>query len=568
MGLLATAWLTAGCGAGSGGPERGSAVVITLDTTRADALGCYGGPAGVTPHLDRLASESLLFEHARTVAPLTQPAHASMFTGLYPPRMGVRVNGAGALPESARTLAELSCEAGVRTAAFLASAALDATCGLDQGFEVYSGPGVTQARELSGYVERPAAAVVDEALTWLERRDRSEPFLLWVHLFDPHRPLKAPSGFVRRAGGDPYLGEVAVMDHAVGRLLDALRAEGVLDELLVVVVSDHGESNGEHGEATHGALCYGGTIDVPLLVRLPSTASAPRRGVRVDSLVSVVDVFPTVAAHLGLETPTGLDGVDLAGPLDPARGVYFESYQGFLFYGWSPLAGWADREGTYLHSSGPELLAGPAGATGTADRYRRAIDAVHAAPALEVGPAEPLDAATARMLASLGYSSSAVDTTDLPHPLAPSDLPAPSTRARELERYDHARVLVGTGKPDEAMRLLQQILGENPGHASANYELGQLLVQAERWSEALAPLRRATEVGRDWYAPHHLLGVALEQLNRPGDARTEYARAAELDGRFVPALEALERIAEDAGEKEQARQLRERIAALRAASAN
>ena len=176
-------------------PVPTSAILITLDTTRADALGCYGRQGGVTPNLDRMAAEGVLFEAAHTVTPLTLPAHASMLTGLYPIRHSVRENGLWPLPTSAGTLAELASDAGYESVAFVAALVLDRTFGLDQGFAIYDVPPRPTQIAQTHYPERSAKAVVDATLAWLADRDSARPFFLWVHLFDPHAPLAAPAPF-------------------------------------------------------------------------------------------------------------------------------------------------------------------------------------------------------------------------------------------------------------------------------------------------------------------------------------------------------------------------------------
>ena len=330
--------------------SKTSILLVTLDTTRADALGCLGGRPGVTPRLDALAREGVLYTQARTTAPVTLPAHASMFTGLYPIRHGARDNGRTPLPPEATTLAELAREAGLETAAFVAAAVLDDAWGLDQGFETYVDPTRPHDGSVSAmYVERSAEEVVGDALRWLRERDAGRPFLLWVHLFDPHAPYVPPPAFARQAGGDPYLGEVARADAGVGALLDELARQDLDDETLVVVVSDHGEGLGDHGEVTHGSLAYDTTLRVPLIVRHPD---GRRAGTRSDEAASVVDVLPTVAAALGLEAPAGIDGVDLGEPLDGAeRGIFFETSYGFLHYGWSPISGWLEGGLKYVHDA-------------------------------------------------------------------------------------------------------------------------------------------------------------------------------------------------------------------------
>jgi len=275
---LAAGLLAMACGDAQPAPR--SALLITLDTTRADVLGPYGGPPGLAPTIERMAREGVVFERAYSVAPLTQPSHASMMTGLWPPVHGVRENGLNALPPAAETVAERARARGLQTAAFVAAVVLDAAFGLDQGFDTYVGPARKGESTTSHVAELPGDVVVDRALAWLSARERRKPFFLWVHLFDPHGPYTPPPAYQRQGRNEAtslYAGEVSFADAQVGRLLDALRADGTLEETFVLLVADHGEAFGEHGEPTHGAYVWDTTLHVPLILRYPHGARAGER---------------------------------------------------------------------------------------------------------------------------------------------------------------------------------------------------------------------------------------------------------------------------------------------------
>ncbi len=389
-GRRATAALALACLAACGGSDAPpSVLLVTLDTTILEALSCYGVRRGSTPNLDRIAAQGVRYTRARTVAPMTMPAHASMLTGLVPLRHSVRINGSMVLPESATTLAERTRAAGYQTAAFLAAVVLDGQLGLDQGFEVYDAPQTPSSVSEHLEARRPASEIVERALAWWEQRDRERPFFLWLHFFDAHYPYEPPAAFARAAGDHPYYGALAYVDHELGRLLTRLEADGALEDELTLVVGDHGEGLGRHGEATHMAFAFDTTLVVPFLVRFPDRG---RAGEVSDALVSVVDVQPTVLDVLGLGAPGDVDGVSLAGG-DPApgRGVYFETYYGFQAFGWSPLVGWADEDGKYLHSSRPSFYALDLDPGETSDRigaadvtrYRRALEQLAARSRLE-----------------------------------------------------------------------------------------------------------------------------------------------------------------------------------------
>jgi len=533
--------------------QRASALLVTLDTTRADALACYGNPLPTSPNLDRLAAEGVLFESAHTTVPVTLPAHASMLTGLYPPRHRLRDNGVVGLAAEARTLAEVAREAGWQTAAFVGSVVLAPLFGIEQGFEHYSAPARTSGvdSQRPHGAERRASEVVDEALAWLARRDRERPFLVWVHLYDPHHPYAPPADFdAAPFAGEPYLAEVAYADAQVGRLLDALRADGTLDGTAVLVTSDHGEAFGEHGEFTHGGYCFEETLRVPFLLRRPGE---PRAGERSPFEVSVVDVLPTLAAALGLEVPRGIDGVDLgAVPLSGVepRGVYFESYYGYLSFGWSPLAGWLRSGGKYLHSSSPawfELAEDPLERNDRiadrADAAREARVAIARILERDLLPApEDEDGEHAELLdaiRSLGYAGVGGASTELPSPLATSDLPAPHHQSSFFTLRGEAEAHEAAGRPERALEAYRTALRENPRNSFALEEVGRLLLATGDTAGAVAALEELVADHAPQARRSFGLGAALVAAGRSEDALEPLRHAVELSHgrpRYVQAL--------------------------------
>ncbi len=522
----------ASCGDGAGDGPRG-AVLITLDTTRADVLSCYGGPEGLTPHLDQLAAEGVRFDRAYTVAPMTLPSHASMLTGLIPPRHTVRDNGHRALPAAADTLPERAAAAGLQTAAFVSASVLHQGFGLDQGFDHYQAPAETQASRGTQYRSRRAHEVVADAVAWLEQRDRARGYLLWVHLWDPHAPYQPPPAF-RRA--NPYHGEVASVDDATGQLLDALRADPDWPRTTVAVVADHGEAFGEHGEWTHGPFLYETTVRVPLLLRAPGLGA----GVS-DSVVSVTDLAPTLAEALGLELPADIDGRSLLRPgaLEP-RGAWLESLEGSFAYGWAPLWGWVDENGKYLDGGAPRLYDPAADPAETRDlaaargpeleSFRQAIREAAARPALPRGEG---DAASEELLSAvqeLGYAAVGEDERGEgdPAPFEDSGKPDPLARAEELRQLNRAGNLANNQKMAEAAAIYAEIVAGNPGNLWAQEMLGSIRLILGEHEQAIPPLMVVVRAGR---------GTATTFGNLAG-----CYRALGQDERAVPWLErALER---------------------------
>jgi arylsulfatase A-like enzyme len=321
-------------------------ILVTIDTLRADHLGCYGSTLGATPRLDALAAEGVRFEHAVSPVPLTRPAHTSLLTGLYPWEHGVRDNLPAKLDESIPTIASELHERGYDTAAFVGTFLLGRGSGLERGFATFEdGAGRAGTGDRVGAAaERRASEVAAGVLRYLE--DAKPPFFLWAHFYDPHAPYEPPEPFAKRFAGNPYAGEIAYVDEQVGAILDLVEKRGLAPSTLVLVTADHGEGLGDHGEDEHGVLVYEETIHVPLLLRFPATV-APGSVEREP--VSLVDVAPTLLAAAGrAEGPTLLH--------PRARPLYFESLYGSLHFGWAPLRGIRDGASKLIFAPRPELF--------------------------------------------------------------------------------------------------------------------------------------------------------------------------------------------------------------------
>lgn len=326
-------------------------VVITLDTTRADRLSLYGYMNVSLPHLERLAREGVVFERAVSVAPLTLPAHTSLFTGLLPPNHHVRDNADAPLAESHTTLAEILQARGFRTGAFVGSIVLGPERGVRQGFEQYQGVAETGGQGPES-LQRRADAVVDNAVQWIDSV-KGDPFFLWAHLYDAHRPYNPPEPYASTYGHNLYVGEIAFADSQIGRLLEALEQRSLLERTIVVVAGDHGESLGDHGERDHGVFIYEEVLRVPLLIRAPSLLPN-----RVGAIARLTDVLPTVLELLNIPSPA-VDGVSLRDLMTGRRNdLDLEAYSESLYperLGWSPLRALRDDRFKLIDAPRPEL---------------------------------------------------------------------------------------------------------------------------------------------------------------------------------------------------------------------
>lgn len=339
----------------------GNLLVITLDTTRADSLGAYGGEGNHAPNLDRLAREGIMFKNCSTPVPLTLPAHASLFTGRTPLAHQVRNNGRYALDSRESTLAERLKPAGFQCYAVIASYVLLGRFGLKQGFDEYD-DSLDSYKIMNSYnTEITADAVSSRFRGWLSKH-KEDRFFAWIHFYDPHEPYAPPKEYRRGPDEkDPkslYLGEVEFMDHHVGRILEDLKARGLLSNTLVVVVGDHGEAFAEHGEKGHAIFCYEENLKVPLIFFHETLLP---KNVVVEERVSLVDILPTLLELYDLERGEDLQGRSLipffrpGAKSPPPRPLYMESLYGFEEMGWAPLTGIVEGDMKFISLPRPEL---------------------------------------------------------------------------------------------------------------------------------------------------------------------------------------------------------------------
>jgi arylsulfatase A-like enzyme/Tfp pilus assembly protein PilF len=538
--LLAGAALAAACLACR---QPSNLLVVTWDTTRADALAPYGNRRAATPAAASLAERGVVFERALAVAPLTLPSHASLFTGTYPPHHGIRDNGSARLPQAAVTLAELLRERGYRTGAFVGAYVVDARWGLDQGFDAYSGSFADETRDVFslGDVSRTADRVAGEALGWLAQ-ESDDPFFAWVHFYDPHAPYTPPAPFADRFAAEPYLGEVAFADSQLARLLAWLEASGTAPRTVVVLAGDHGEGFGEHGEEGHGLLLHDEALRVPLVVVAPGAA---RPGTRRGEAVSLVDVLPTLVELLDLSPPPWVHGRSLLpllrGDEDvaPAPAVYAETLYPRLRFGWSDLVA-LEREGRRLVVAGRQaelydLAADPAEARDLA-RGRPAVTAgdVRRLQALrrelERGALEPeaiSEPEAAAKLAALGYLGSGPGL----EPSAGGALPHPRTKLEVFRRLAEARGALAAGDPDRAAQELSLLVADEPGLIDAQVGLGEARLRLGDPAGAAAAFGQAMRMRPSDPTLLGALATAELEAGSATEAKRLLAAAVELDPR-------------------------------------
>lgn len=528
-------------------------MLVTLDTTRADAIGCYGGAAR-TPVLDGLASAGVRYERALAPVPLTLPAHASLLTGLDPNQHGVRDNGAGALPGAARSIASALRENGYATLAAVGSRVLDRRFGLDRGFEVYDDRMVAERLGEFGYAERPASDVVDAIAGAISDVDGAFPLFVWAHFYDPHAPYSAPGA----DEGARYRAEIEAVDRELGRLLALLPAGR---ERWVIVVGDHGESFGEHGEQEHGYLLHEPTLAVPLIVSGPGVASP---GSVIRSPVATRRVAATLARLARLERAGGAN--DFGRPLPRAderapEAIYHETEFPASTFGWSPLV--AVSRGRWRLVAGPDpalydLASDPGELANRIERdrdqarsLRGALRDLEARARLAPEPVRR-DAELAEALAGLGYLSGASNrrgTLD------------PAEGVLLLGAYASAKEQLARGDASGARETLRTLIGKSPGSAPFLTQLAR----AERLLGNVAAARAALASALATNPENEFLWAMVGDLERdagkPEAAEAAYREAVRLSPRMASAWVALAELLSRSGRAD------EELVMLRAAVA-
>jgi arylsulfatase A-like enzyme/tetratricopeptide (TPR) repeat protein len=514
-------------------PAGPNVVLITIDTLRADHVGAYGAQSGATPTLDALAAEGTVFETVMAAAPLTLPSHASILTGRTPPHHGVRHNGLFRLGADTPTLAQRFREGGWDTGAVIGAVVLAPTYGLDRGFEFYDADVSPRRAALTGFHERRAADVTDVGLGWIG--DRERPFFLWLHYYDPHAVYDPPAPFAERFRDDPYTGEIAYVDAELARLVRGLRVAGELERTLLVVSADHGESLGQHGEATHAYTVTDASLRVPWLLRGPGVAA----GRRVAAVASGADLAPTLLGMVGLAPLPGADGRDLSAVVrgaaePPADGrAYSETLATELDHGWAPLHAVRSDRHLYVRAPRPELY----DVTRDPDQLHNLLAPGQRTPRDVLAPLEraldtalaregeathvALDAETRKQLQALGYA--------LPEgPVAPSGMD-PKDGLRLIVPFETAKAWYQEGRVDEAERLALEVREEMPDSPAVHDLLARIALSQNRADEALAHAERALALAPGSPHSHALLGLALVAKRDFAGAVAAFEEALEID---------------------------------------
>ena len=519
--FLAVALIAPACAGPS--HDDASVLLITLDTTRADFLGAYGAEGVQTPNLDALAGDGVRFERAVTSVPLTLPAHSSIMTGSWPVDHGVHDNGGFFLDESQVTLAEVLLEHGFATFGIVGSIILHRGWGIGQGMQTFDDDfNVADASIVDRLrPQRDAGTVVAGAIDWWEAHPEGRSFV-WMHFYDPHYPYEPPEEFAERYRDRPYAGEIAYTDSQIGEALDYLRRHDRLDSTLIVVVADHGEGLGDHGEPDHGIFLYDPTMRVPLIMRFPDRE---HRGV-VDALVRQIDVMPTVLDYLGLPVPDAVRGESLLGLIeggasDDSRLAYGETLYPRYHYGWSELRSIRDRTFKLIDAPRSELynlIEDPQETFNVINLHPDVAGTLQAeldglleedGQSEQTPRPENMDPETLERLRSLGYVGSVVKlTTD--------DLPDPKDRTAALKLFSRVAyqvpMLLQEGRYEEAVSRIDEALAAEPNYLDGYVLKGEALRKLGRYDEAIVALEKGLQLNPD--AQEVRVKLALCYLDR------------------------------------------------------
>lgn len=509
--------------------DRPNVILITLDTVRADRMGFLGSKLGLTPQLDALASQGVVFEHAYSQAPITPVSHATILSGTYPQYHGIR-NFGDRLPPSVPFLPDILHAEGYHTGAFVGSIILDPkngfASGFERGFDVYNAgfhrQKTGERREAS--MQRRGEVTLGYVLEWVGQQ-KGGPFFLWFHLWDAHDPYNPPEPFRSKFPNTPYNAGIAYVDSIVGKLLDYLRSQGLYDNTLIAVAADHGESLGDHGELTHSIFLYDSTIHVPLLLKLPGNRSA---GQRVSATASLVDLAPTLIDSLGQAPPPAMQGRSLlpliGNPHPENRPSLATGDHSERSFGWSALVSLRLGSQLYVRAPKPELydLAADPGAKANLYAAKRPT-AVRLAVQLDsfvkrISEGAPqalqdnLDDKSREKLAALGYTASSAT-----RPISRTD---PKDRIDVANAMHDASLAIEEGKEASVIPLLLHVVAKDPQVQAAQYYLGIAYSRKGSFAKAIPPLRAAVELRPDALMAQYELAICLYET---GDLKTAAA---------------------------------------------
>ncbi len=506
-------------------------VLITLDTTRADRLACYGCKDIETPTIDSFAARGVKFERCYSQTPLTLPSHTTIMTGTLPLFHGVRDNGGFIVPAGIKTLAELFKDKGYGTGAFVAAYVLDSKWGLNKGFDYYFDQfDFGKFKRISlGTVQRPANEVIDAVLPWLEKK-KDKPFFAWIHLYDPHSPYEPPPPFDQQYAAHPYLGEIAFADSQLHRVWQFLETNRLVENTILVFAADHGESLGEHGESSHGFFVYQGAVHVPLIFVTPFSRF---QGLSSPQVVSLADIMPTVCEMTGLPIPPEVQGKTLLPIFYGKRRQnvplsYSETYYPRFHYGWSELVSVQNESYKLILAPVPELydvVQDPREEKNLVYLQKQVYEDLNAQAESLIRASSrnayqtdysKIDEESREKLAALGYIGSFQD----PAKFKGRKLANPKEKIGIFNELSRAREM-GMGDDDEkAIAIIRGIIASDPEVVDAYFSMGNIYFQHQRFAEAVDCFKLVLERKPDDSFAAINIALAYEGLGKFDEAES------------------------------------------------
>ena len=535
-------------------PVNGPIILISIDALRADHLAAYGYGSGKTPAIDALASDGVVFEHAYAHAPQTLPAHAALLTGRLPFETGVRDSAGYALPASARTIAELLRDRGYKTGGVVSSFLLRKSTGIGRGFTFFDDDlPVPDDLSTDAWLTRDGSESEQIAEHWIDSVGTSRAFL-FLHLAEPHAPYRAPERF---EGASPYDAEIAYADEIVGRFLRYLKTNQLYDRSTILLVSDHGEGLGDHGEQEHGLLAYEEVLRIPLIVKQPGGEGAKRH---VASFVQQIDIVPTILALAKAPGSGGLRGRSLTpflgGGTTTEAPIYAESLFGAYRFGWRPLTSFIVDHHQLLSSGEHDQLfdldAPPSERRDLSTEKPEVVAALrkrfveYAAPVSLLKPT-PVTETDRERFESLGYVGmpGTAAATD-----ADPDRADPLDRVRFVEDYRSAVRRARANDWKGALDAYRALTHDEPGMADLWLHLARTAARNERHDVALDAYRHVLTIEP---------GSAIGHLG----ASTSYLRTRKLDDAVREAQTVLDQPPTDSVQQAEAHELLARVALSR-----
>jgi choline-sulfatase len=511
-------------------PPAPNVILITIDTVRADHLGCYGATNVKTPTLDGLARDGIVFERAISQVPLTWPSHAAILTGTYPFQNGVQDFTGQPLDQRFRSVAQIFKQQGYATGAVVSAFVLDRSWGLARGFDYYDdafSAEVFRHKDV-GLVDRKAGESVTRAISWLQKTPR-RPFFFWLHLYDPHSPYDPPEPFRTQYKGHLYDGEIAYADHELGRLIGWLKQNQLYNRTAIVLLSDHGESLGDHGEKEHGFFVYNSTVHIPLIVK-PPTGSGFRPG-RVARPVETVAVAPTLTRLAGMKNEIQKQFSSPGLMSDCAENdaaAYSESFYSFSSFGWSPLRALQTSRYHYIEAPTPELydvIADPQEKNNLASQQTATVAVLEdkLQSLLRHNPFKPAGSGNSGLspealekLRALGYV--AYRSPVSPEAFA-AGLPDPKSKLWEFNAILDAGDAFHAGDFPTGEALLARVQEKDPQMSAVPYMLGEAALRQQKWEQAAAELQKSLELDSNFDQAMTALARALHEKGDDAGAR-------------------------------------------------